>query len=96
MLSIDACSLIYTLRSIRTALDDHNTHLGATLATLSAQAELDQLIGLIEDVSQLLQAWPANECSSEEARLGPPAVQRPGPCSCSTCRGSSAADRRSR
>jgi len=59
MISVNAESFILPLRSIRTALRDHNTHLGASLATLAAEAELDMIIGVIEHASSLFSEDPA-------------------------------------
>lgn len=67
MVSIDARSLIYELRSIRMAIRDHNMHLDASLASWAAQDQLDHLIGVIEDVSQLFEA---PDGPAEEARVG--------------------------
>lgn len=84
MILISAASLLYDLRCIRMALSDHNTHLGATLATLAAADHCDYLIGMIEDVSTLLCTTDPLR-TAQEAGVGAATVRDPAGCGRAAC-----------
>lgn len=78
MIYMSASSILYDLRYVRTALQDHNTHLEQSLATVAAEGMVSGIIERIENASYL-----SGPDSPTEAGVG----QATNVCDCNQCRG---------